>query len=92
MNGFEVIGYLAGVFTAFCFLPQSIKTLKTRETKDISALSYMIYVLGIAGWVIYGAYLKSVQMVVFNAISLIFATAILSVTLINLFKGRKDKK
>lgn len=88
MNGFEIIGYLAGVFTAFCFLPQSIKTLKTRRTEDISALSYSIYTLGIAGWVVYGAYLGSVQMVVFNLISLVFAGAILAVTLYNLKKKK----
>lgn len=86
MNGFEIIGYLAGVFTAFCFLPQSIKTLKTRRTEDISALSYAVYTLGIAGWVIYGWYLHSVQMVVFNLISLVFAVSILAVTLYNLRK------
>jgi len=89
MNGFEVIGYLAGVFTAFCFLPQSIKTLKTQRTEDISALSYFIYVLGIAGWVVYGWYKNSVQMVVFNSVSLLIALAILTVTLRNLAKKGK---
>jgi MtN3 and saliva related transmembrane protein len=86
MNAFEIIGYLAGICTAVCFLPQSIKTIKTRKTEDISALSYSVYTVGLIFWIIYGAYLNSVPMVVFNIISLLFSVAILSVTLYNLKK------
>ncbi len=84
MSGFEIVGYLAGVLTAVCFLPQSIKTLKTRETEGISATSYVLYCLGLLCWIIYGGYLHSVQMVLFNIISLFFAVCILVVVLRNL--------
>lgn len=84
MNGFEIIGYLAGLLTAVCFMPQSIKTLKTRKTEGISAISYALYCLGLLCWIIYGAYLNSVQMVVFNVISLIFAVSILAMVVYNL--------
>lgn len=84
MNGFEIIGYMAGLFTAVCFMPQSIKTLRTRETKGISAVSYALFSLGLVCWIIYGVYLHSVQMILFNAISLFFSLSILVVTLRNL--------
>ena len=75
--GFELIGYIAGTCTALCFMPQTIKTLKTHDVRSLSLLSYSLYSLGITLWTIYGFYLKSVQMVLFNLISLVFATAIL---------------
>ncbi|MCM1324512.1 MAG: SemiSWEET transporter [Acetobacter sp.] len=84
MNGFEIIGYMAGLFTAVCFMPQSIKTLRTRETKGISAVSYALFSLGLICWIIYGVYLHSIQMILFNAISLVFSLSILVVTLCNL--------
>ncbi|MBQ3696194.1 MAG: SemiSWEET transporter [Alphaproteobacteria bacterium] len=73
----EFLGYLAGVCVAVAFLPQSLKTIKDKNVKGLSLASYIIYCTGIAAWVLYGFYLHSVQMVVFNAISLIFAGIIL---------------
>ncbi|MDR1694856.1 MAG: SemiSWEET transporter [Lactobacillaceae bacterium] len=74
---FEFIGYLAGICTAVCFMPQTIKTLRTRDVKSLSLTSYIIYNLGIFSWTLYGLHLKSVQMVLFNSISLIFSLSIL---------------
>lgn len=73
----EIIGYVAGICTATCFLPQTIQTLKSREVKGLSALSYVIYSLGMLCWLIYGTYLSSIQMIIFNLISLLFALAVL---------------
>lgn len=73
----EIIGYVAGICTATCFLPQTIQMLKSREVKGLSALSYVIYSLGMLCWLIYGTYLSSIQMIIFNLISLLFALAVL---------------
>lgn len=73
----EIIGYVAGICTATCFLPQTIQTLKSREVKGLSAPSYIIYSLGMLCWLIYGTYLSSIQMIIFNLISLLFALAVL---------------
>jgi len=73
----EFLGYLAGISTAVCFLPQTIKTIKTKDVKGLSFLSYLIYNIGILSWILYGIYLGSIQMMLFNAISLIFAGTIL---------------
>lgn len=69
----EIIGYAAGICTALCFLPQSIKTIVSKNVKSLSFWSYLFYCLGILLWIIYGFYIGSVQMVIFNAFSLIFA-------------------
>ena len=87
MNIFEIIGYIAGLSVAVCFLPQSIKTIRTQKTDDISLLSYFIYNIGIICWIIYGWYLNSLQMMLFNAISLVSSLSIFIITL----KNKLDK-
>ena len=73
----EFLGYLAGICTAITFLPQSLETLKTKNVKGLSATTYIIYVIGMISWILYGAYLHSFQMILFNSISFIFAAIIL---------------
>ena len=73
----EFLGYLAGIATAVCFLPQTIKTIKSKKVGDLSFWSYFIYNIGILSWIFYGIYLDSFQMILFNSISLIFAATIL---------------
>ena len=73
----EILGYVAGICTAIAFLPQSLETIKTKNVKGLSLATYLIYCIGILSWILYGAYLHSVQMIIFNAISLVFAAIIL---------------
>ena len=73
----ELLGYVAGICTAIVFLPQSIQTVKTKNVQGLALSSYIIYNIGMLSWILYGAYLKSVQMIIFNSISLVFSTIIL---------------
>jgi len=73
----EFLGYLAGICTAIVFLPQSIETVKTKNVQGLSVLTYIIYSVGMISWILYGVYLHSVQMMLFNSISLVFALIIL---------------
>ena len=68
----ETIGYVGGLCTAFCFMPQTLKTI--------------LYCIGILSWGLYGFYIHSVQMVIFNFISLFFAGYIL--IMIIKYKGK----
>lgn len=78
MNIFaEIVGYIAGLCIATCFLPQTLQTIKSKNVKDLSLISYIIYCTGMICWVVYGIYLHSVQMILFNLISLYFASTIL---------------
>lgn len=74
---FEFIGYFAGVCMAISFFPQAIKTCRTKDVSGFSLGTYIIYNLGVFSWVVYGAYLGSVQMVVFNSLCLCFSLPIL---------------
>lgn len=84
----ELIGYVAGICTAIVFLPQSIQTVKTKNVQGLSLLSYIIYNIGMISWILYGFYLKSVQMIIFNSISLIFASIILYMIVHNKIQNR----
>lgn len=79
----EVLGYLAGICTAIVFLPQTIQTIKSRNVGGLSLSTYIIYCIGMISWILYGIYLKSVQMMLFNAISLFFALIILYMIIID---------
>lgn len=73
----ELLGYVAGICTAIVFLPQSVQTIKTKDVSGLSFGTYVIYCIGMLCWIAYGIYLHSVQMMLFNTISLVFAAIIL---------------
>ena len=73
----EALGYFAGICTATVFLPQTIKTIKDRDVNGLSLFTYIIFCVGMISWILYGIYMHSVQMILFNAISLFFALIIL---------------
>jgi len=77
----EIIGYVAGICTAIVFLPQSVRTIKTKDTSGLSLESYVIYCIGMVSWILYGTYLHSLQMILFNSVSLFFAAIILYIIL-----------
>ena len=73
----EAAGYIAGLCIATCFLPQTLRTIRSKNVQELSLTSYVIYCTGMVCWVFYGIYLHSVQMILFNLISLYFAGTIL---------------
>ena len=73
----ELLGYIAGVCVAIAFLPQSLKTIRDKNVNGLSLMSYLIYCIGILSWVLYGFYIGSIQMIIFNSISFVFAGIIL---------------
>lgn len=73
----EFLGYLAGICTAIVFVPQSIQTVKTKNVQGLSLSTYIIYTIGMISWILYGIYLHSIQMMIFNSISLFFSLIIL---------------
>lgn len=79
MNSFwgEIIGYLSGMCTTLAFLPQAIKSIVTKNVSGLSLYMYIIYCIGLIFWILYGVYLHSFQIMLFNSITLIFNVIIL---------------
>ncbi|MBO7559766.1 MAG: SemiSWEET transporter [Alphaproteobacteria bacterium] len=84
MNSFigEFFGYASGVCTTMAFLPQAIKSIITKNVSGLSLSMYIIYCIGLVFWILYGVYLGSFQIMLFNTITLIFNGIILYMIII----------
>jgi len=78
----NVIGTIAAVLTTGSFVPQAFRTLKTKHTHDISLVMYILFTLGVAMWLIYGLQIKSMPIIVANAVTLCLVVPILFTKLI----------
>ena len=74
---FEMIGIIAGICIALPSIPQIFKTRKTKEVKGLSPLMFGLLAMGTGCYFVYGRYLGSVSMMLFNAISVISAVIML---------------
>ena len=79
MNSFfgEFVGYACGACTTIAFLPQAIKSIITKNVSGLSLSMYIIYCFGLIFWILYGIYLHSFQIILFNSITLLFNGVIL---------------
>ncbi len=71
------VGLLAATLTTVAFVPQVVKTWRTRSTADISLGMFLILTAGIAAWLIYGAIIGDLPLILANAITLVLAGTIL---------------
>jgi MtN3 and saliva related transmembrane protein len=74
---FEIVGTIAGILTTIASLPQIIKILRTKSSTDISKGTYTLLLTGTIIWLIYGILIKSIPLIIFNAITFIEGMLIL---------------
>lgn len=86
---FKYIGIIAAILTTASFLPQAYKTIRTKDTKGISLIMYILFTMGLLLWLIYGIHIKDIAIILANAITLIFASVILSFKIMNIRKGKE---
>ena len=77
MNLETTLGLVAGLLTTVAFLPQVWKVWKSRSARDISLPMYLIFTLGVALWLVYGLLTAALPIIVANAVTLLFAGAVL---------------
>ncbi len=73
----DTLGLVAGFCTTVSFLPQVIRVWKTRSVEDISLGMYALFVFGVLLWLVYGAWIGSLPIIVPNAVTLCLAGAVL---------------
>jgi MtN3 and saliva related transmembrane protein len=73
----EIIGIICCTCTTVAFLPQAIKSIMTKNVSGLSLTMYVIYCTGLVFWILYGIYLKSIQMIISDSITLLFSSIIL---------------
>lgn len=87
---FETIGAIAWLITAIPSIPQIIRTIKTKDVEGLSTWMFWLRVAWWICWIIYGFYLSSRQMELFNTIAVI--CSITMIILIKKYSKRKNKK
>ncbi len=73
----EYLGYIAGVLTTVCYIPQVIHVFKLRDAKGISLLFTILLLIGVIAWLLYGILLALFPMILWNSIGLIVVAALL---------------
>ena len=77
MDSITLVGYFAGLLTTFSFVPQVFKTWKSKSASDLSLGMFSLFTLGVLCWLIYGVLLGEAPMILWNAVTLIFAMTLL---------------
>jgi MtN3 and saliva related transmembrane protein len=73
-----LIGLAAATCTTVAYAPQALKAWRSRSTKDVSLSMFVLMVTGIALWLVYGAMLHDLPLIVANTVTLGLAAAILA--------------
>jgi MtN3 and saliva related transmembrane protein len=71
------LGLVAGAITTIGFLPQVIRVFRLRSAREISLPFTIMFLIGVSCWLVYGILLQLMPVVLWNAISAIFALALL---------------
>jgi MtN3 and saliva related transmembrane protein len=72
------IGLIAGLLTTTAFIPQVWKIYRTKSGKDVSARMFSLLSAGIVLWLIYGILVRSVPLILTNAVTLALSLAIIA--------------
>lgn len=82
----EYIGIAAATITSVASLPQLFKTWKTKKADDLSYGLLVFLVLGISMWLVYGALIGSLPVVLESAVSL---ASVGSIAILKMIYGRR---
>lgn len=81
MDTAQWIGLAAGLLTTLAFVPQVLKIWRTRSAKDISLRTYVFFSIGVALWLVYGILRQEPPIILWNAVTLVLAIAIVAMKL-----------
>lgn len=87
----DYFGYVAAFLTTICWIPQVIHTYRTRELAGISLVMYIILVSGLICWVIYGALMNALPILIANTITVILAASILALKIRSVIHANRLK-
>ena len=81
MDTAQWVGLVAGLLTTFAFVPQVLKIWRSKSAKDISLRTYLALTIGVVLWLVYGILKQELPIVLWNAVTLVLAGAILAMKL-----------
>lgn len=71
LNGTEILGLVAGVFTTAAVTPQIWKAWKTKEVDDVSIGMYLVLITGLGLWLTYGIITTDIPIIATNGTALL---------------------
>lgn len=77
----NAIGLAAAVCTTISFVPQLIRVWRLRSAREISLAMFLVFSLGSFLWLLYGILIRSVPVILANAVTLALSLAILALKL-----------
>ncbi len=78
----EILGLIAGALTTGGFVPQVIRVYHIRQAFEISLPFTLMFVVGTLAWLTYGVFIGSFWLILWNALSAIFAGMLLFAKLV----------
>ena len=77
----SLVGFAAGFLTTIAFVPQVVKIWRSKSAQDVSLVTFLAFTAGVALWLVFGILQKELPIVVWNAVTLVLAGAILAMKL-----------
>jgi MtN3 and saliva related transmembrane protein len=87
----EVVGFIAAILSAICFVPQAIRVIQTKDTHAISFWMYLLSLLSVICWLIYGLMLSSTPIILKNILVIILSGIIFILKTKDLIKNWRNK-
>ncbi|MFM7646429.1 MAG: SemiSWEET family sugar transporter [Sphingomonadales bacterium] len=81
LSGVDILGYVAGLITAFTFLPQVIKTWQTKSAKDVSLAMFLIALTNQILWLAFGLLRNDPVIIITNALMLLMTSLMIALKL-----------
>lgn len=86
----NAIGLAAAICTTISFVPQLIRVWRLRSAREISLTMFLVFSLGTLLWLLYGIFIRSMPVILANAVTLALSLAILALKLRFDRNKRKD--
>jgi len=81
LSGVDILGYFAGLVTAFTFLPQVIKTWKSKSAKDVSLAMFVIAFSNQILWLAFGSLRQDPVIIITNVVMMVMTGLMITLKL-----------
>lgn len=88
----ETISYIAGITIAISAIPQILLIIKTKSVKDVSLFTALLLTIGDFCWMIYGIYINSWSMIIFDSFGGALYLIVSVLKIIDIIKSKKQTK
>lgn len=78
MDGFTVLGLVAGALTTSGYIPQIVKGFRTKRMQDVSMMMISILCIGMFLWILYGLSQSDIPLIVSNTVGTSFLVTLVT--------------